>query len=168
MGLIFKRFHEYVYCEECNTLIANPSGAFSELSIDRPVRCSKCGGSRLCIHANNYYVLRGTTIKIPSDSIFAKMFILTPNVIFWTISAMLFANWIMDVLSHSLSYALNEALDNGFFNFPYLFRGAKWPGAILISLTLYYLFQTAGSLYDIKKWEQYKKAIAESRWEARR
>jgi hypothetical protein len=68
------------------------------------------------------------------------------------------------VLSYAISYAFNQALDKYFFHVSYRILGIEWLGILPILMILYFLFETAGYIYDFKKIKEYKQNLTDARY----
>jgi len=167
MGLIFKKYCRYAACEKCNT-----DYYFEGFSMyDRLP--SICPGCKEPLHINYfesnspyYYVLRGTNIKIESDSIFAAIFIQLLSAILGISAFLFFVYWLFTVFD-AISFALTYSLQEVFFNSSKKLLGSEWPGFIILAVVLYFILQAAGSLYKGKSRDKYIKALAESFWKKR-
>jgi len=113
-----------------------------------------------------YYVLRGTNIKIESDSIFAEIFIQLPSAILGISAFLFFVYWLFTVF-HAISFVLAYSFREVFFNSSKKLFGSEWPGFIILAVVLYFILQAAGFLYKDKSRDKYIKALADSFWKKR-
>jgi len=161
MGIIFKKYRKDSSCEKCGTTFYQQCDAFSELT-DRPLKCPNCGAILFYIdgyyYMADYYMLRGTNLKISAKSPYAKIFIQIPAFIVMSIPLLLILMWIMDVFT----YAVTDAFKNALL-IPMWMRlfDTDWPAIIPLLLIFYFLFRLFGYLYNHKKIEQWKKDLAE-------
>ncbi len=161
MGIIFKKYRKDSYCEKCETTFYKQCDAFSELE-DRPLKCPNCGAVLFYIdgyyYMADYYMLRGTNLKISATSPFAKIFIKIPAFILMGIPLLLIFMWVMDVFTYAATDALRNAL-----LIPMWLRlyDTDWPAIFPLLLILYFLFRIFGYLYNNKKIKQWKKDAAE-------
>ncbi len=155
MGIIFKEFKTDTYCENCNTEFLKQFDAFSEI-IERPLQCSKCGGLLSLAYDEGFYVLRGTNIKIPFESPYAKIFIRIPAFVVMSIPVILIMFWLIDVISYALGDAIKRAL-----LIPMWLRlyGTEWPAIFPGLLIVYFIFQVAGLIYNNRKLVEYSKTL---------
>jgi len=161
MGIIFKKYRKDSSCEKCGTTFYQQCDAFSELT-DRPLKCPNCGAILFYLYGRyykaDYYMLRGTNLKISAASPFAKIFIQLPTFIVMGIPLFLIIMWIIDVFTYAMTDAFKKAL-----LIPMWLRlyDTDCPSIFPLLLIFYFLFRLFGYLYNHKKIEQWKKDLAE-------
>jgi len=147
MGAIFKKFCQSSYCSKCNIQFYQLIGAFSGIAHDQKKTCSKCNDELLSQQEDtlDFYLLRGTNIKLLVNSIPGKIFVFMPGFILWIITFIFFSMWLIEFFTSGYKSAtITIYVDSMIRIF-----GAEWPGFILGLLTYYFIFQTVGFVYNI-------------------
>ena len=162
------KFREDSFCNKCDATFYQQCDAFSELMIDRPSKCPNCGAvpySKRGYASADYYILRGTNLKISADSPWAKIFIQIPSLIIMGVPALLLLIWIADVLIYAMSIAGQHAL----FLIPRLFGlgvydlSANIIVLFLLVLILFFIFRVSGHIYNYIRIQKWIKELAELR-----